>query len=352
MSAVESASAPFEWYDSRALKSRNALISIVAGPPSIGKTYRFKLDAVEEAIRTGRELMWVRRTVIELGFAKSGFFDSIAALHEGFEFRVEGNAGQVKTDGETWRTIVRFAALSTSYQMKGTEYPNVDVIVYDECFTATGKPYLVDEVEKLRRLWITVNRERKGRDGRSRTRLYLLGNPLTLDNPYFLEWMFNGLSEWQKGYGTTHKVDGVAHTDVILHLVDATKYVRRVGESVYGKALGTAQMDYSGGVYFLPDGGLVVDERPADSTPFATLVTLRGTFGLWQSTDYLRMYVTPGALAANVPVVAFEPMAVHPGVVLADSQHRVRKATRRRYREGSLFLVGQAATPARQALAR
>lgn len=336
--------APFEWYDARALKSRNALISIVAGPPSIGKTYRFKLDTVEDAIRTGRQIMWVRRTVIELGFAKSGFFDSIAALHEGFEFRVEGNAGQVKMDGGEWRTIVRFAALSTSYQMKGTEYPEVATIVYDECFTASGKPYLVDEVEKLRRLWITVNRERRGPDGRSKTRLYLLGNPITLDNPYFLEWGFDGSREWQKGQRTGG--------DVILHLVDAAKYVRRVGESVYGRALGTAQLDYSGGVYFLPDGGLVVDERPADSTPFATLVTLRGTFGLWQSADYLRMYVTPGALAAQVPVVAFEPMAVHPGVVLADSQHRVRKATRRRYREGSLFLVGQAATPARQALAR
>jgi len=335
---------PFEWYDARAIKSRNALISLVGGPPSIGKTYRFKFDSVDEAIRRGNQVMWIRRTIIELTYAKSGFFDSIAPQHPGYDFRVEGNAGQVRQDGGEWRTIVRFAALSTSYQMRGTEYPDVDTIIYDECFAPPGARYLVDEVERLRRLWITVNRSRVGRDGRSRTRLYLLGNPIELDNPYFLEWDFNGEREWQKGAGTGG--------DVVLHLVDADKYERRVGETVYGKALGTYQAGYADGDYFMPDGGLVVDERPADSKPFATLVTLRGVFGLWESSDYQRMYVTPGALAAQVPVVAFEPMAVHPGVILSDGRHFIRKTTRRHYRQGSLFLVGQSAMPARQALAR
>ena len=334
----------FDWYDSRALKSRNALISIVAGPPSIGKTYRFKRDTVEDAIKTGRQVMWIRRTVVELTFAKSGFFDSIAPEHPGLDFRVEGNAGQVRTDGKDWRTIVRFAALSTSYQMKGTEYPLVDTIVYDECFAAPGGRYLEGEPERLRRLWITVNRQRTGKDGRAKTRLYLLGNPIALDNPYFLEWLFDGLREWQKGEGTGG--------DVILHLVDAAKYTRRVGETVYGKALGTSQLDYAGGVYFMPDGGYVIEERPGDSQPFATLVTMRGTFGLWESADYLKMYVTPGPLAAQVPVVAFEPLAVHPGVILADGSHYVRKQSRRHYRQGSMFLVTQSATLARQALAR
>ncbi len=336
--------APFEWYDSRAIKSRNALISIVGGPASIGKTYGFKRDTVEDAIRTGRQVMWVRRTVIELGFAKSGFFDAIAVEHPGFDFRVEGNMGQVKMDGGEWRTIVRFAALSTSYQMKGTEYPLVDVIVFDECFTARGKAYLVDEPDKLDRLWITVNRSRTGRDGRAKVKIYMLGNPLELDNPYFLTYGFDASREWQRGTYTGG--------DVVLHLVDAAKYEARVGQTIYGRALGVAQIDQAKGDYFAPDGGYVVDERPGDSKPFATLVTLRGTFGLWEAADMERMYVTPGPLAARVPVVAFEPMAVHPGVVLADGRHFIRKTSRRHYRQGSMFLVGQAATAARQALAR
>lgn len=337
--------APFEWYDARAIKARNALISIVAGPPSIGKTYRFKLDAVERAMKTGRQVMWIRRNLVELTHAKSGFFDSISALHPGFEFRVEGNAGQVRQDAGVWRTIVRFAALSTSYQMKGTEFPEVDAIIYDECFASPGLRYLVDEPERLRRLWITVNRQRVGRDGRAKTRIYLLGNAIALDNPYFLEWGFDGSREWQKGKGTGG--------DVVLHLVDAAKYQRRVGETVYGKALGTAQADYAAGDYFTPDGGFVVEERPADSKPFATLATLQGVFGLWESPDWQRMYVTVGPLNdESRPTVAFEPLAVRPGIVLADAQHFVRKTSRRHYRRGSMFLVGQGAMLARQALAR
>jgi len=338
-------STPFQWYDYRAIKSRNALISIVGGPPSIGKTYGIKADTVGAAIKSGRQLMFVRRNLVELLYAKSGFFDSIAENYPGFEFRVEGNAGQIKTDGNTWRTIVRFAALSTSYQMKGTEFPQVDTIVYDECFAAPGGRYITDEVERLRRLWITVNRSRVDAHGRSKTRLYLLGNPIALDNPYFLEWGFDASREWQKGKDT--------NGDVVLHLVDASKYERRVGETIYGRALGTAQADYAGGDYFLSDGGYVIEDRPGDSKPFATLVTMQGTFGLWEAADWRTMYVTPGALAdKTVPVVAFEPLAVSPGISLSDAQHFVRKVTRRHYRRGSLFLVGQAAMAARQALAR
>lgn len=334
----------FEWYDYRAIKSRNALWSIVSGPRSIGKTYGAKIDHIERAIRTGSQFMWLRRTVTELSPAKAGFFDSISDRYPGFEFRVDGDAGQVRKDAGVWRTIVRFVALSTASQKKGTEFPDVDAIVYDECFAEPGMRYLVDEVDRLRQLWITVNRNRTTR-GRARTRVYLLGNAIELDNPYFLEWRFDATREWQKG----HETGG----DVILHLVDADKYERRVGESIYGKVLGTAQIDYASGHYFRPDGGYVVDNRPADSRPFATLVTLDGTFGLWEAADWRTMYVTVGPLAdGTVPVVAFEPMAVRPGVVLADAQHFIRKESRRHYRRGSMFLVGQGAMLARKALAR
>jgi hypothetical protein len=173
----------------------------------------------------------------------------------------------------------------------------------------------------------------------------MLGNPIELDNPYFLEWGFDGEREWQRGVDTGG--------DVVLHLVDADKYERRVGETLYGRALGTYQRDYAEGDYFLPSGGYVVEKRPEDSKPLATLVTLRGVYGLWEAADNLTMYVTPGPLAdPTVPSVAFEPLAVYPGTVYADGKHRVRKRVRWHYRQGSLFLVGQAAMAARQALAR
>jgi len=342
---VTTSTATREWYDYRALKSRGALWSVVAGPRSIGKTYGAKRDAVKLGIATGKQTLWLRRSRTELTPAKAGFFDSVAPLWPGFEFRVEGDAGQVMTDGGKWRTIVRFAALSVSSQLKGTEFPDVVRIVYDECFAEPGMRYLPDELERLRNLWVTVNRSRVDRKGRAEVRVLMLGNVHDLDNPYFLEWGFDASREWQKGDGT--------NGDVVLHLVDARRYERRVGETVYGKVLGTAMVDYGGGDYFLPDGGYVVDERPADSKPFATLVTLRGVFGLWTAADYTTMFVTVGPLAAaEAPVVAFEPLAVRPGVRLADASHFIRREARRHYRRGSLFLVTPGAMAARQALAR
>lgn len=344
----EADAAIFDYYDYRAINSRSALWSFVAGPRSIGKTFGAKRDAVKDFLRDGSQTLWIRRSKTELTPAKAGFFDGIAALWPGFEFRVEGDAGQIRTDGEAWQTVVRFAALSLAAQLKGTEYPMVRKIVYDECYAEPGVlgrgRYLPDEVDRLRNLWITVNRSRTDRRGRAQVKVLLLGNVYELDNPWWLEFGFTASREWQKGVGTGG--------DVVLHLVDATKYAQRVGETVYGKVLGTAITNYGKGDYFLPDGGYVVGERPADSKPFATLVTLRGVFGLWTAADYSTMYVTIGPLAAKeVPVVAFERMAVSPGVPLADAKHFIRREARRHYRRGSMFLVGPGAMVARQALA-
>lgn len=337
----------FEWYDYRAINSRNSYWGIVVGPRSIGKTYGAKLDAVKRGISKDEETIWIRRSKTELIPAKARFFDSIAPLYPGFEFRVEGDDGQVRMDGGVWQTIIRFVPLSLAAQYKGTEFPKVTKMVYDECMVdpETNLRYLPEEVNSLRNLWVTVNRSRVTAQGRAVVKVFLLGNVYELDNPWFLEWNFDSSREWQKG----HDTDG----DVVLHLVDASRYERRVKESIYGKVLGTVAIDYGNGDYFRPDGGYVIPERPADSKPFATLVTMRGTFGLWEAADYSAIYVTVGPLAApEAAVVAFEPLAVRPGVVLSDLSHHIRSECRRHYRRGSMFLVTQAAMAARQALAR
>ena len=97
----------------------------------------------------------------------------------------------------------------------------------------------------------------------------------------------------------------------------------------------------------------MVKDRPADTKPIATLITLRGVFGLWESNDYSNLYVTPGPLnSPEKPVITFEPMAVTPGVILADSRHYLRSMSRRHYRRGSVYFVGERARQAQQALAR
>lgn len=336
-----------EWYDYRALRSRDALINIVAGPPRIGKTFGAKLDACKRGIETDRTTVWLRRTLTELNPAKDGFFDSVAYQFPDVDFRVQGNRGDIKeAGGGAWRNVVRFTALSIAYQIKGTEYPTADRIVYDECFAPPGGRYMEDEVAKLRRLWFTINNNRMGNDGRARTRIDMLGNPLELDNPYFLEWGFDGTREWQKGQDTGG--------DVVLHLVDPTKYEQRITRSMFGGAIGEGDIDYARGVYFADDRGMVVKKRPADAKPMATLVTLRGTYSLWEAADWSAMFVEPFPLTDGLGklTVAFEPLAVEPGVVYADAQHFVRKFARRYYRNGGARFVGQRALAARQALAR
>lgn len=341
-----------EWYDYRKLNSYNALWSFVSGPRSIGKTWGAKRDIVKAGLDDEYQAAWVRRTKTEMDPAKVEFFGAAAPIYPGYEFRTDGPAGQIRefygdeNEPGPWRTIVRFIPLSTSSQVKGTEFPKVRKIVYDECFTELGASYLTEEVERLRGLWQTIGRSRLNeKSGKVDVKALLLGNARTLDNPWFLEYDFDGEREWQKGRET----DG----DVVLHLVDASKYVRRVGESTYGKVLGTQSLDYNEGRYFMPDGGLVVSERDPQSRPFGTLVSERGTFGLWDLPRARGMYVTVGPLNdKHAPVFTFEPMMVRPGVPLVDHSHYIRQEVRRQYRRGSIFLVTNAAMAARYALAK
>lgn len=339
----------YEWYDYRAILSRSALVSIVSGPRSIGKTFGAKRDAVKRFLATGRQTMWLRRNLTSLRPGKQGFFDGIAYLWPGFEFRVEGDDGQIRTDGDDWQTVIRFGALSTASQLKGTEFPDVDWIVFDECFAdeELGERYLVEETKRLVNVMITINRARVSmkRGGKSQTRILMLGNAISLDNPHFLFWGFDGTREWQKG--------SVTGGDVVMHLVDASKYERRVSKAIYGNILGTSVLGYAEGQYFRPDGGLVVPKRREDSKPFCTLVTERGVFGIWLTPDYQMLFVTVGPLAdQNTPTVTFEMGMVRPGVPFAEPRKFIRSEVRRHYKRGSLFLVTSAAMAARQALAK
>ncbi len=339
----------FEWYTYGPILSRNALINLVAGPRSIGKTFGAKAElGVRDWLKNGQEFLWMRRTDTALTPAKFGFFDGIARKFPGFDFRVNGEVGEIRTDGDQYHTVCRFAPLSLWTQYKGSEFVRTTKMIYDEAFIEKGEHYLPDEVDAVREFWTTINRDRTRPSGLAECRVFLLGNPRELDNPYFMEWGFDESREWQKGRGT----DG----HVILHLVNPERYERRVDESIYGKALGTRLMDHATGKYFKDLGGMVIDERPADSVPFATLVTTAGIYGLWEDSKergFQNMYVTVGMLnSPEKPVVAFEKLAVQPGIRYADNKDYIRRNTRRHYGRGSLFYVGNTALASRPALAR
>lgn len=177
------------WYDRAPLLSHNKILNMVLSNRGGGKTFDFTRFAIDKFKKKKKQTMWVRRYTNELKGTdgKPGILDDDAffkaVIKEGLypddKFEIKGNMGYINDEPAIW-----FVALSTSRGLKSMNFPDVDLIVFDEFLVTKGKSsYLPNEVEIFLDLYETVNRMR---DDRYAVRSVLLANNVTVVNPYFL----------------------------------------------------------------------------------------------------------------------------------------------------------------------
>lgn len=87
-------------------------------------------------------------------------------------------------DNENYRFIRIIAISNPMSRIKSLVLRNVKYMVFDEfiCNTRLGEKYEPDEAFKFKEIFNTFQRESK------RLRAYLLGNPYSMYNPYFVWW--------------------------------------------------------------------------------------------------------------------------------------------------------------------
>ena len=176
-----------KWYDKGQLLSYKAFLNMLIGNRGGGKTYGFKGWCIDDYIKNERQFIWIRRYGTEIELMKKSFFDDIASKYPAYNFEIKGSkkAGKFYMDK---KVIGYYFALSTSSIAKSSAYPNVDKIVFDE-FLIMGNTYkyLADEVVLLLEFIETIFRDREHDPNAVQPRgVYLLGNNVTIANPYFL----------------------------------------------------------------------------------------------------------------------------------------------------------------------
>lgn len=216
--------------------SYNAPITICVGGNSIGKTYSFTYQGVKEFIDSGKEFGWIRRYDTELKKAAESLFDDLVEHNEfpGYLFKTDKERGYIakKPKGKAkpdWRVCCHFFALSKQQTYKGTAYPKVKRLIFDEYIRETKSPpgYLPSDFEKLMKLWKTVARKRKD------CQLYLLSNAVDLVNPAFL-WL--GITDEPKPGYSWHN-----HKTVLLHHIKDAAFSQSERETLVGQVIaGTA----------------------------------------------------------------------------------------------------------------
>lgn len=194
-----------KWYNPQKMLSYNQFVNFIIGGRGIGKTFSIKKHLLRKHIKTGKQFIYLRRNKSELDrIDKEKFFttklleqvftdfkiiDSDASkVHSRIVFKATntGKEENVLTISSqkvilNGKIVCYMKSLSTWVDLKGSEYDDVDDILFDEVLIdmASKKQYLKNEVEAFLNLIYSVFRDR------SDCHCYLLSNATNPNNPYF-----------------------------------------------------------------------------------------------------------------------------------------------------------------------
>lgn len=175
---------------------------LLVGGWGTGKTY----GALKKVLETGKKFIYMRRleTALEISSDEDGnpFKRLNRDLNRNIQPIIKKNLvkyynctkdenGKNTPDGEA---IGIGAALSTFSKMRGVDFSDVEYIIYDEFILMNGERVIKDEFSAFLRFYETVNRNRE-LNGEPAVKCFMLGNPNTMGNAYFLGWDL--VRKWQ-----------------------------------------------------------------------------------------------------------------------------------------------------------
>lgn len=191
-----------KYIDYNHVLSYNCNFNMITTERSFGKTEGFKLWAFKRFLKYRKPYVFMLRFKDDFQplFFLNYFHDTKNILeNEGldtskFEFYIKSKIGYFKPteyvefygndfeEGVSY-PIVYFMALSTWQKTKGIPFGNVDSLCYDEFIKEKDNSrYLADEPRALWNFLDTCFRDKSG------WKIFLLGNPSSIYNPYFIEY--------------------------------------------------------------------------------------------------------------------------------------------------------------------
>lgn len=262
------------WYDKGQLLSHKCFFNMTLTNRGLGKTYGFKGWSIDDFERTGRQFVWLRRYGTEIDIMRRSFFDDIASRYPNHTFSCKGSkkTGTFYMDG---KVIGYYFALSTSAIAKSSSFPLVDKIIFDE-FLIMGNTYkyLTDEVTLLLEFIETIFRNRENDPKAVKPRgVYLLGNNITIANPYFL---YFGIPYFQGRFW----VDKARN--LIVEKFCDTEFVQSKKQSKIGILThDTVYAEYAIENKAYLDNDKFIRQKPK-KTDFVCCIDYKGrTFGFW-----------------------------------------------------------------------
>ena len=274
--------------------THNMLINIIVGNRGGGKSYGAKEKAVENFIKKKEQFGYIRRYKDDLKKPLEQFYKDIAQEFPDHECKVEGDKVyiRIKADAKqkwTEKDLAGFGfSLSTANNKKSMSFPDISMLIFDEFLLEEGNQrYLPNEVEKLLNLYETVARPGSGH---RRVTLWLLGNAISITNPYFLYWDLkmpksmdkNGKWIWK------HPTRPILVEDVRNEGFIDAKRNTEFGQLVEG----TTYADYSIENKFLLDDDTFIEKKSQFARHLFNFVYRGEKFGVWFDYTEGKMWVS------------------------------------------------------------
>lgn len=248
------------YWSSQKAKSYDCLFNFILGARGTGKTYRKKLDVINDFIKTGAQFVYMRRYKEELK-KMDNFFDDIASAFP--EHKFKHYQGTLYIDEKPAGFTM---PLSTAKIMKSVPFPQVTAIIFDEFILDKGYVrYLPDEVTNFLEAYSTIARLRD-------VKVWFLSNAISVTNPYFLYFKI------ELPYNSNFR----AKDDILIEIVQDDEVANAAKSSRFGKIIaGTDYAAYAIDNKFLRDSSTFVEKKPACASCRFTIEHNGKKYGLW-----------------------------------------------------------------------
>ena len=299
------------------LLSYGLKVIIIVALRGYGKTYGTKKFAINRHIKHGEEFIYIKRHKTDLQNLDT-FFDSLQKEYPEHVFTVKGK--NFFCDNVL---CGRAVPLSSWQKMKSSEFPNVTVIIFDEFIKEKDLSYyLPNEVENFLNILDTFIRNRDD------VWVFMLGNAVTMANPYFLyfnRYPKKGEEIYKKG-------------EILVNIPKAEKFTKVKENTFIGRLTkGTSYAEFALYNEWKEDNEAFVEKRTKQSKYVCTFEINGKLLGMWYDKNRNLLYLSNKHNAKHSVHIVTKKEAYQEGKILVSGF----KNHYHTLKLGNAFLKGQ-----------
>lgn len=305
-------------------------IYLITSNRSAGKTTAFLKKALSDFKKRGSKLVLIYRYTYELGSSPT-IFKGVMKLYPKYGesmtavSQAKGLFYELLLDGESFGYAV---ALSNPDSLKKYSpiFAEVDHMLFDEFQSEKGK-YLPKEVEKLQSIYVSI--ARGGGEQARDVKLYMLGNMVTIMNPYFIAFDIH-----KRLKADTNFLRGNGWVAEFGFNESASRAIKEKG---FFKAFATDNyMTYSTEKVYLYDADIFIDKPSGRAKYICTIRHDNVEYGVREYFDEGIIYVSHKPDTSCKQVIAFKASDHNQNTIMLNHYSYLWKNVRDAFNNGYL----------------